>query len=677
MATPKQLRTRGRFGLVIATVIAAALFVVGAAADDISNNVPGTVKVMALNADGPTGSTDFTVVPRNGDGKNGCNLTGTTTLVVSVASDNTSVATVSPTSLTFESCDDVKTVTVAPHSTGSADVSLSQVSNNTGGTFDLGPAAFRVDVAPPANTAPDVEVTGVEHGASYAKGSVPAAGCSVVDAEDGNSTFPATLSAITGTYASDGLGNQTATCSYTDGGGLTETVTATYSMYDPSAPTIGYTLAPAAPDGSNGWYRSDVTLTWNVGEPESPNSLVKTGCVDQSITADQNEATYSCTAGSAGGSTGPVSVSIKRDATKPTIGGSASPAANANGWNSGNVDVSFVCDDNLSGVASCGPDVTLASEGRDQSATGNATDNAGNGDSATVSGVNIDKSAPNAPSVSADRAPDYAGGGGWYKTTVTLSFAGAGDPDLANGDLGSGVHPASVPVSQTFTTSGSHTASGKVKDLAGNESAAGNKTVQVDATRPAVSIACPSNPVILGSSASASWTADDAHSGLATAASGSVALDTASVGSKTAAAPTATDNVGLDSAATSCAYSVVYDWNGFFQPVDNKDANGNYILNKAKAGSTVPVKFSLGGDQGLSIFPAGYPQTASATCASTSSDAIEEYGTGTVSGLKYDAVAEQYIYNWKTDGKWAGTCRQLIVKLNDGTYHRANFNFFK
>jgi hypothetical protein len=678
VATPKEIRRRGRFLLAFGTVIAAALFVVGAAADDISNDLPGTVKVMALNAGGPTGSTVLTVIPKNGDGKNGCNFQGaTSSLVVSVASSDASVATVSPTSLTFGSCGDVKTLTVTPHDAGSANVTLAQVSNSTGGSFNLAPAAFRVDVAPPPNTAPNVTVTGVTHGAEYAKGSVPAAGCSVVDAEDGNSTFPAALSPITGAYASDGLGNQTATCSYTDGGGLTETVTATYSIYDPSAPGIGYTLAPASPNGNNGWYRSDVSLTWNVSEPESPNSLSKTGCVDQNVIADQAETTYSCSATSAGGAAGPVSVSIKRDATSPTIGGSASPAANGHGWNNTAVDVSFLCDDNLSGVASCGPNATLASEGRDQSVTGNASDNAGNTNSATVGGINIDKSSPNAPSVSADRASDYAGGGGWYKNTVTLSFAGAGDPDLANGDLGSGVDPASIPLAQTFSSSGPHTASGTVKDLAGNESAARSMTVQVDATKPAVSINCPSSPIILGSSATASWTATDAHSGLATAASGTVALDTTSVGSKTATAPTATDHVGLDSDPTSCSYSVVFDWNGFFQPVDNKDANGSYILNKAKAGSTVPVKFSLAGDQGLGIFASGFPQTAPITCAASSSDAIEEYATGTVSGLKYDAVADQYIYNWKTESKWAGTCRQLIVKLSDGTYHRANFNFFK
>ena len=126
-----------------------------------------------------------------------------------------------------------------------------------------------------------------------------------------------------------------------------------------------------------------------------------------------------------------------------------------------------------------------------------------------------------------------------------------------------------------------------------------------------------------------------------------------------------------------CSYDVDYNFSGFFQPVDNKDSSGNYILNKAKAGSVVPVKFSLGSDQGLNVLFSGFPQTASIPCTASSSDAVEEYGTGNVSSFKYDPVANQYIYNWKTDTKWAGTCRQLVVKLADDTYHRANFNFFK
>jgi hypothetical protein len=145
----------------------------------------------------------------------------------------------------------------------------------------------------------------------------------------------------------------------------------------------------------------------------------------------------------------------------------------------------------------------------------------------------------------------------------------------------------------------------------------------------------------------------------------------------TATCSGASDKAG-NSGSASVTYNVEYAWTGFFQPIDNKDSSGNYILNKAKAGSTVPVKFSLGGDQGLNIFASGYPQvSAPFTCGSSSSDLVEEYSTATTSGLKYDPVANQYIYNMKTDTKWAGSCRQLVVKLADNTYHRANFNFFK
>lgn len=93
-------------------------------------------------------------------------------------------------------------------------------------------------VTPPSNTAPVVTVTGVEDGASYEFGSVPAAGCDVEDAEDGNSSFAAQLSAITGTYSSYGLGSQTASCSYTDDGGLSDSDSATYSIVDTTGPVV-------------------------------------------------------------------------------------------------------------------------------------------------------------------------------------------------------------------------------------------------------------------------------------------------------------------------------------------------------------------------------------------------------------------------------------------------------
>jgi len=117
---------------------------------------------------------------------------------------------------------------------------------------------------------------------------------------------------------------------------------------------------------------------------------------------------------------------------------------------------------------------------------------------------------------------------------------------------------------------------------------------------------------------------------------------------------------------------LIYNFSGFFQPIDNN------MLNVAKAGSAIPVKFSLSGDQGLNIFATGYPRSVVIPCDSMAPvDAVEETVTAGGSSLSYDATADQYVYVWKTDKAWAGSCRQLVVKLNDGTSHQANFKFTK
>ncbi|MGH9152048.1 MAG: PxKF domain-containing protein [Acidimicrobiales bacterium] len=368
-----------------AAVVGVLATVVGVAnADDISNALDDTVdavaEVMPLTLGGPDGTTQLYVIPRGGDGKSGCNLTGGTTLGVSIASTNPAVATVSPTNYTFTSCGGTPAITIAPVGQGTADITVTQTSNTTGGSFNFAPATFTVNVAPPPNTAPTVSVAGVTGGASYDKGAVPAATCQVIDAEDGNSSFPATLSGITGPYASDGIGSQEASCSYTDGGGLNAQASETYLIVDPSPPSIGHALNPASPDGANGWYKSNVSLTWNVSEPESPNSLQKTGCVDQNVTADQTATTYSCSALSAGGSAGPVDVTIQRDATNPTaalVGGPTDGATYYVGLDT--IPAAPTCDSNdaTSGIATCVVTGYSTAAGT-HTVKATATDNAGN-----------------------------------------------------------------------------------------------------------------------------------------------------------------------------------------------------------------------------------------------------------------------------------------------------------
>ena len=115
----------------------------------------------------------------------------------------------------------------------------------------------------------------------------------------------------------------------------------------------------------------------------------------------------------------------------------------------------------------------------------------------------------------------------------------------------------------------------------------------------------------------------------------------------------------------------VYAFNGFFQPVDNLP-----VFNDVKAGSAIPVRFSLSGNQGLDIFTDGFPKSEALACDATALlDGIEETVTAGGSSLTYDASTDQYTYVWKTEKTWASTCRQFVLKLVDGSVHRANFKF--
>lgn len=126
-------------------------------------------------------------------------------------------------------------------------------------------------------------------------------------------------------------------------------------------------------------------------------------------------------------------------------------------------------------------------------------------------------------------------------------------------------------------------------------------------------------------------------------------------------------------ASRSVTIAVLYRFTGFFQPVDNSG-----VLNKAKAGSAIPVKFSLAGNQGLGVLAAGSPSSAATSCTTAGAeDAIEQTVTASNSGLTYDVAAGQYVYVWKTNTAWANSCRKLTVALADGTQREALFHFVK
>jgi hypothetical protein len=94
--------------------------------------------------------------------------------------------------------------------------------------------------------------------------------------------------------------------------------TATFQVNPPSdatppviQPIISGTL------GNNGWYVSDVTVSWNVSDPES-GIASSSGCGTVTINYDTTGVTLTCSATNGAGLSNSVSVTIKRDATPPT-----------------------------------------------------------------------------------------------------------------------------------------------------------------------------------------------------------------------------------------------------------------------------------------------------------------------------------------------------------------------
>jgi hypothetical protein len=200
--------------------------------------------------------------------------------------------------------------------------------------------------------------------------------------------------------------------------------------------------------------------------------------------------------------------------------------------------------------------------------------------------------------------------------------------------------------------------------------------INIDRAAPVVAVTGVSDGASYpqGSVPEAGCSTIDALSGVAVEATLSLTGgDPDGTGTFTATCAGALDNAGNAAAPVSATYTVTltYDFSGFFQPVDNPPT-----LNVVSAGRAVPIKFSLNGDQGLNIFAAGYPISQRIECeTSAPTDTIEQTLSAGTSGLAYDPVTDTYTYTWKTNRSWANTCRQLTIRLSDGTDHTALFQF--
>ena len=107
---------------------------------------------------------------------------------------------------------------------------------------------------------------------------------------------------------------------------------------------------------------------------------------------------------------------------------------------------------------------------------------------------------------------------------------------------------------------------------------------------------------------------------------------------------------------------------GFRPPIVGRPA-----INTVDAGDSVPVKFTLAGASG--------PIDAATVFASQQIDCTTNVPSGAIvparvpGSRELRAVDGVYHFNWKTEASWSGTCRQLLVRLQDVTGPIAYFRF--
>jgi len=159
----------------------------------------------------------------------------------------------------------------------------------------------------------------------------------------------------------------------------------------------------------------------------------------------------------------------------------------------------------------------------------------------------------------------------------------------------------------------------------------------------------------------------------ATLPSNSCSVTSTTVGAKNLTATYSGGANFIGSVSATAPHNVQYNFVGFLQPIDNLP-----VLNSAKGGQTIPVKWQLqdaagGNVSSLTTFTS--LQAAPVGCLAAPVSIIDDYVTatgGTV--LRYDAGSNQFIYNWQT-AKSMSSCWQLRLTLSDGTYHDAFFQF--
>ena len=138
---------------------------------------------------------------------------------------------------------------------------------------------------------------------------------------------------------------------------------------------------------------------------------------------------------------------------------------------------------------------------------------------------------------------------------------------------------------------------------------------------------------------------------------------------------TARDKAG-NTTTQSGTYKVVYRFDGFLQPINDTAHQVGASTSIFKAGSTVPVKFQLKRADGTVVQGGGLPIWEVPTKGSSTIAAVNESAysapADSSSTYRWDATAQQYIFNYNTATTQVGNYWRIGVKLDDGQTYFVN-----
>lgn len=233
----------------------------------------------------------------------------------------------------------------------------------------------------------------------------------------------------------------------------------TISGVDNDPPSIIESAAP--PPNSLGWNNTNVNIAFACSDATSG---VASCPAAQALTTEGLNQAVAGTAFDLAGNSVTASLQASIDKTPPTILPTQNPPANSFGWNKTPVIVTFLCNDNLSGVQTCAPPVSVTTEGQNQTVIGTTTDLAGN--SATTSAaVSIDLTPP----VISIASP----ANGANVTAASLQLTGTASDNLSGVAMLTCNGAPAVLSSSTFScnvslVSGANTIQVQASDKAGN-----------------------------------------------------------------------------------------------------------------------------------------------------------------------------------------------------------------